>query len=127
MVELCNLKKHEMFLSLKRDLAQVCLYPIFLTRIYACIPIYLSLMSLITNSSFLFSFLFLKQTTQAAHVVEEWVDQTLYEKKDEEFKRYVAQKAWAQTDKKLKKTLLKLTECDKARKSAEAFIKSTER
>ena len=71
-------------------------------------------MSLITNSSFLFSFLFLKQTTQAAHVVEEWVDQTLYEKKDEEFKRYVAQKAWAQTDKKLKKTLLKLTECDKA-------------
>lgn len=32
---------------------------------------------------------------QAAHVAKEWVDQTHYEKKEEEFKRYGAQKAQA--------------------------------
>ena len=63
---------------------------------------------------------------QAVHVVEEWVDHTLYEKK-EELKRYVAQKAQTQTDKKLKETLLKLTKCYKARKSVETSIESIER
>uniref|UniRef100_A0A7N2MQ43 Uncharacterized protein n=1 Tax=Quercus lobata TaxID=97700 RepID=A0A7N2MQ43_QUELO len=60
--------------------------------------------------------------TQAAHVAKEWVNQAPYEKKEEESKRYAAQKAQAQTDKKLKDTLLKLAECDKAQKSVEASI-----
>jgi len=55
------------------------------------------------------------------------VGHTLYEKKEEESKQYATQKAQAQTDKKLKETLFKLTECDKARKSAEASIESSER
>lgn len=54
MAVLCNLKKHEMFLSLKRDLALVCWYPSFLTQIYACILICLLLMSSIANSFFSF-------------------------------------------------------------------------
>nr|POF11364.1 hypothetical protein CFP56_57284 [Quercus suber] len=76
MAELQNLKKHEMFLSLKRDLALA---------------------------------------TQAAHMAEDWVDQTLYERKEEESKHYAAPKAQAQTYKKLKEILLKLFECDKAK------------
>lgn len=30
------------------------------------------------------------QATQAVHVIEEWVEQVLYEKKEEESKRYAA-------------------------------------
>ncbi|KAK7854152.1 cinnamoyl-coa reductase 2, partial [Quercus suber] len=43
---------------------------------------------------------------------------------DKESKRYAAQKFLTLTDKKLKETLLKLAECDKARKSAKASIES---
>jgi len=50
-------------------------------------------------------------------VVEEWVDQALYENKEEESKRYATQNTQAQTYKKLKETLSKLSKCDKARKS----------
>lgn len=66
---------------------------------------------------------------QVAHVIKEWVNQTLYKKKKKESNRYATQKAQAQaqTDKKLKETLLKLTECDKAQKSIEASIESSER
>ena len=38
MVELGNLKKHDMFLSLKRDLALVCTHPFFLVLICIGIP-----------------------------------------------------------------------------------------
>ena len=67
------------------------------------------------------------QATQAAHVAEEWVDQAFHDMKEEESKHFAAQKSQAATDKKLKETLLKLAECDKARKRAEASIESTER
>ena len=50
-------------------------------------------------------------------MVKEWVDQALYENKKEESKCYATQKAQAQTYKKLKETLSKLSKCDKARKS----------
>ena len=60
-------------------------------------------------------------------MVEEWVDQALHEKKEKESKRYTAQRTQAQTDKKLKETLSKLSECDKAKKNVEALIESTER
>ena len=60
-------------------------------------------------------------------MAKKWVDQTLYEKKKEESKRYATQKAQAQTNKKLKETLLKLIECDKAWKSVEASIESFKR
>lgn len=59
-------------------------------------------------------------------MAEEWVDQALYEKK-EESRRYAAEKAQAQANKKLKETLLKLLECDKARKSVKASIKNSEK
>lgn len=47
--------------------------------------------------------------------------------KEEESKRLVAQKSQAMTDNKLRETLLKLVEFDKARKSVEASIESLER
>ena len=47
--------------------------------------------------------------------------------KEEESKCYVTQKSLTLTDKKLKETFFKLAECYKARKSAEATIKSMER
>ena len=54
MTELCNLKKHEMFLSLKKDLALVCAHLIFLTLIYASAPFCYLLKGLIINPSCLF-------------------------------------------------------------------------
>lgn len=65
--------------------------------------------------------------TQATHVAEEWVDQAFRDVKEEEFKCLVALKSQAMTDKKLKETLLKLVECDKARKCAKASIENSER
>ena len=62
-----------------------------------------------------------------AHVIEKQVDQAFYEKKEEESKCYVNQKVQAQTDKMLKDTLLKLSEFDKAQKSVEALIESSQR
>lgn len=67
------------------------------------------------------------QATKAAHVAEEWVDQAFRDVKEEESKRLAAQKSQVMTDKKLRETLLKLAECDKARKSVETFIESSER
>lgn len=67
------------------------------------------------------------QATQVAHVAEDWVDQALRDLKKEESKCFATQKYQATTDKKLKKTLLKLAEWDKARKSVEASIESSER
>lgn len=67
------------------------------------------------------------QATQSTHVVEEWVDQAFKDVKEEEYKRLAARKSQAMTDNKLRETLLKLAEFDKARKSAEASIESSER
>ena len=50
------------------------------------------------------------QATQVAHVAEDWVDQALRDLKKEESKCFAMQKYQATTDKKLKKTLLKLAE-----------------
>ena len=61
------------------------------------------------------------------HVAEEWVDQVFRDLKEEESKRFAEQKSKATTNKKLKEALLKLAECDKARKSVEASIESLER
>ena len=60
-------------------------------------------------------------------MAEELVDQALYEKKEKELKNYATLKSQALVDKKLKETLLKLSECDKARKRAEAVIESSKR
>ena len=59
--------------------------------------------------------------------MEEWVDQAFRDLKEEESKRYTAQKYVTSIDKKLKETLLKLEECDKARKSSKASIEGLER
>lgn len=60
-------------------------------------------------------------------MAEEWVDQALCEKKEDESKRYATQKAQAQRDKKLKETLSKLSKWYKAKKSDGASIESSER
>ena len=60
-------------------------------------------------------------------MAKEWINQALYEKKEEESWRFANQKAQVQTDKKLKETLAKLAKCDKVWKSAGASIESFER
>ena len=123
MAELWNLKKHEMFLSLKRDLALVhFLLSSFTKHYFTTSTHFINFQTHLT-----FFFLACIQATQVAHVVEEWVDQALHEKKEKESKRYTAQRTQAQTDKKLKETLSKLSECDKAKKNVEALIESTGR
>ena len=118
MAELRNLKKYELFLSLKRDLALVCTPHTFFICRYTPSDVYLEAWLLAPPLSFEKK---KKKVTWAAHVAKEWVDQTLYKKKEKESKRYATLKTHAQTDKKLKETFLKQTECDKAWKSAEAW------
>lgn len=124
MDELQNFKKHKLFLFVKRDLALV-------KPPSTCS--FISATSLPQSCHFSYTYslipvlIICAQATQTAHVAEEWVDQALHDQKEEESKRYAAQKSLAQTDKKLKETLVKLTKCDKARKSAEASIESKER
>lgn len=60
-------------------------------------------------------------------MVEEWDDQAFWDLKEEESKHFAMQKSQALTNKELKETLLKLVKCDKARKSTEASIESSER
>ena len=80
MAKLCNLKKHEMFLSLKRDLALVRFCIIFLLWFYYYYFFKILISFMLANF----------QATQAAHVAKEWVDQVLYKKKEEESRRYTA-------------------------------------
>ena len=121
MDELWNLKKHELFLSVKRDLALVRFpYTNFLPpkiHYYSYMHTFL-LISISTIHA---------QATQATHVIKEWVDQAFCDLKEKESKHYATQNSLTLIDNKLKETLLKLVECDKARKSPEASIESTKR
>ena len=121
MAELRNLKKYELFLSLKRDLALVCTPHTFFICRYTPSDVCLEAWLLAPPPPSLSFEKKKKKVTQAAHVTKEWVDQTLYKKKEKESKHYATLKTHAQTDKKLKETLLKQNECDKARKSAKAW------
>ena len=115
MVDLRTLKKHEVFLTMKRDLAMV--------RISTCY----SLCFLLKNSSnwesncFFFFFVFL-QAIQTSHLTKEWVDHAHFKLKDKEARRVSAIKNLALVKKNNKDLVTKLTESNKERKSAEAAL-----
>ena len=80
MAKLRNLKKHEVFISLKRDLALVSSLdpePLSLRFFY---PFFLNLLQEIHDNSFYF----LQIGRSGTHVVEKWVDHALPKSKDEE-------------------------------------------
>ena len=91
MVELWNLKKHEVFLSLKRDLAMVSFLNIFYSSFH--------FLATLTHLS-LFCFV---QAVQVSFIVEEWVDQVISECNEEEVKWVAAVRALAWVEKKAEK------------------------
>lgn len=112
---------HEHFLSVKRDLALVR-FPYIHYFFNSLITVLFISPLLIISTSTIHT-----QATQAIYVAEEWVNQAFCVLKEEESKCSATQNSLTLTNKKLKKNLLKLEECDKARKSVEASIESSER
>ena len=110
MVDLRTLKKHEVFLTMKRDLAMV--------RISTCY----SLCFLLKNSSNWESNCFFLQAIQTSHLTKEWVDHAHFKLKDKEARRVSAIKNLALVKKNNKDLVTKLTESDKERKNAEAAL-----
>ena len=80
MTDLRSLKKHVMFLTLKRDLAVVSLF--------------FFLLSVSIISSYFSLLLFLKKTIQAMHIAEELVSNSHEQMKEEEGWRITAVKAF---------------------------------
>jgi len=80
MADLKSLKKHEVFLTLKRDRHGGCLSP-YSHSYFQKLPLYF-LRTFFTNSTF-YSLLFV-QVVQVAHVAGEWVDHAHSKLKDEE-------------------------------------------
>ena len=64
---------------------------------------------------------------QAFYLAKEWVDQALAQAKEEESQRFAVDKAQAQSEKKAKETLKRLTESEKAKKSVEPTLAGFER
>ena len=155
MVNLRTLKKHEVFLTLKRDLAMVristCYSLCFLLKnssnwesnslfvlfcFVFCFFLFFVFFSFFSFCFVLFCFVFfvfflffffLWQAIKTAHIVEEWVDHAHFKLKDKEACRVLAIKNLALAKKKIKNLVTKLTEADRERKSAEVALVGAEK
>ena len=108
MVDLRTLKKHEVFLSLKKDLAMVGLssYVFFFFLLTAKFPL---------------------QAILATFRAEELVDISHRQMKDEEGRRVAIVEAFKGAEKRLKESDAKLTEAERGRKSTEVALDRVER
>ena len=109
MVDLRTLKKHEVFLSLKKDLAMV------------------SLSSYVFFFSFLLTAKFPLQAILATFRAEELVDISHRQMKDEEGRRVAIVEAFKVAKKRLKESDAKLTEVERGRKSTKVALDGVER
>ena len=82
MADLRNLKKHEVFLTLKRDLAMVFFFSFFFLSVYAIFALREFILTTLLLF-FLFFFFFFK-AIQTTNIAEEWVDDAHKQMKDEE-------------------------------------------
>ena len=109
--ELKDIRKHEVFLSLKRDLAKVKL-----------LHQSLAFSSYVHFFKFnVFSFLLL-QTIQTSFVVEELVDHALSKSREAETKRATSDKSLAEAEKKYKESLFRLAKAERGYKSANVTL-----
>ena len=109
MVDLRTLKKHEVFLSLKKDLAMV------------------SLSSYVFFFSFLLTAKFPLQAIPATFTAKELVDISHRQMKDEEGRRVATVEAFKVAEKRLKESNAKLTKAERGRKSTEVALDGVER
>ena len=123
MATLRILKKHEVFLTLKRGLAMVSCCCCFFIYFYFFLSIHaiLALREFILTS--LFSFLKAIQTT---HIVEEWVDNALRQMKEEEGRHIATIKAFTVAKQRIKDLNVKLTKENKNKKNAKAALVGVE-
>lgn len=116
MIQLRSIRKHEVFLSLKRELAMV---------------------SLLTDLSFLFMntlvlfnicfFFFFVKAVQSTHKAEEIVINTHRQMKDDEAGHIAAVDAFKVAEKSIQELTTKLNEFEHERKSAAATLERLER
>ena len=92
MADLRNLKKHEVFLTLKRDLAMVFFFLFFFLSVYAIFALREFILTTLLLF-FLFFFFFFK-AIQTTNIAEEWVDDAHKQMKDEEGRRITAVEAF---------------------------------
>lgn len=106
--ELKDIRKHEVFLSLKRDLAKVKLLHQSLA-----FSSYVHFFFLKFN---VFSFLLL-QAIQTSFVVKELVDHALSKSREAETKRATSDKSLTEVEKKYKESLFRLAKAERGYKS----------
>ena len=108
MVDLRTLKKHEVFLSLKKDLAMVSLssYVFFFFLLTAKFPL---------------------QAIPTTFRAKELVDISYRQMKDEKGRRVAIVEAFKGAEKRLKESDAKLTEAERGRKSTEVALDRVER
>ena len=123
MAALRILKKHEVFLTLKRDLAMVscccccCCFFFFFLSIHAI----LALREFILTS--LFCFL---KAIQIVHIVKEWVDNAHKQMKEEEGRHIAIVKAFTMAKQRIKDLNVKITKENEDKKSVEAALAGVE-
>ena len=114
MADLRTLKKHKVFLTLKRDLAMVNFFFFFL------------ILLLSIHAILAFFFFFLK-AIQITHIVEKWVDDAHKQMKEEEGRCIATVEAFTLAEQKIKDLNVKLTEANKDKKSVKATLARVER
>jgi len=123
MADLRSLRKYEVFLSLKRDLALVSLLTTFLSFYHSTNLFYTCTYTLLI---LLLHFFFLK-AVQAAHRAEEIVISSHKAMKEEEGRSVVTVKALELAKKKSQDLNAKLVEVDRDKKRAETALDEVER
>ena len=122
------MKKHEVFLTLKKDLALVSAFTIILTDHYLDIYIFISfyLLRLITIFLFVVSPFFFK-VVKVAHRAEELVNSSHKQMKEKEGRHFAAMDAFNVAEKRIQELNKKLTKADRNNKSVETALERAKR
>ena len=126
MADLRSLRKHEVFLSLKRDLAMVSLLPTLLF-FYHSNKFFFFLFFVLIFRAFIYLFFFFLKAVQAVHRAEEIVISSHKMMKEEKGRCTVAVKTFELAEKKSQDLIAKLVEANRDKKSAEAALDVVER
>ena len=120
MADLRTLKKYEVFLTLKRDLAMV--------RVFFFFFFFLSIHAILTLREFiLISLLLFLKVIQTTHITEEWVDDAHKQMKEEEGWCIAAVDAFTLAKQRIKDLNVKLTKANRDKKSAEIALVGAKR
>ena len=118
MADLRTLKKHEVFLTLKRDLAMVSLF------IYL-LPL-LSVRAILVLREFILTSFFLK-AIQTTNIAKEWVDDAHKQMKEEKGWHKASVEAFTVAEQRIKDLNVKLTKANRYKKNVGAALAGVER